>query len=215
MATMAAIEAVVFEAQMPPGVLGPDPVTLDVRCFVVPTPNGVVLVDAGLPGSSAAIEATLQRIGANWSHVSDIAFTHAHFDHVGGLAEVVAQAPQATVWAGALDARGIPVDGGILVTPLNEGDKVGGLLVLATPGHTPGHISLLDEARSLVIVGDLVGTVDGVLSFGPPAFTADPALSRVSLERVAMLGVERLLYSHGDEVPDSSQLVLDLLRSSR
>jgi glyoxylase-like metal-dependent hydrolase (beta-lactamase superfamily II) len=209
-----AIQAVVIEAQMPPGVLGPDPVTLDVRCFVVPASNGVMLVDAGLPGSSPAIEATLERIGAAWSDITDIVLTHAHFDHVGGLADVAARTPKATLSAGALDVAMIPVDGHILVKRLGEGDRVGGLLVLDTPGHTPGHISLMDETRSLVIVGDLVGSVDGALSFGPPAFTADAVRSRASLERVARMGVGRLLFGHGPEVPDSSDLALELLAAS-
>ncbi|HEY6570004.1 MAG TPA: MBL fold metallo-hydrolase, partial [Candidatus Limnocylindrales bacterium] len=182
------IEPVVTQAEMPPGVLGPDPATLDVRCFVVSTPEGIVLIDAGLPGSSGAIEATLVGIGGRWSDVTDIVLTHAHFDHVGGLAEAAARSPGASLWAGSLDVAAIPVEGRI-VRPVAEGDRVRGLEVLDTPGHTPGHISLLDEAGSVVILGDLVGSVDGALSFGPPAFTADPDRSRKSLERVVALRV--------------------------
>lgn len=213
MAAASTIEAVVLEAEMPPGVLGPGPVTLDVRCYAVPSTGGVVLVDAGLPGTVGAIEATLERIGAAWSDVTDIVLTHAHFDHVGGLADVVARAPGATVWAGTLDVAAVPADG-VVVKGIGEGDRVGELRVLDTPGHTPGHLSLLHEAGSVVIVGDLVGSVDGALSFGPPAFTADAARSRASLERVATMGVERLLFGHGAEVPDAGSRVLDLLRSS-
>ena len=214
MARASAIEAVVIEAHMPPGVLGPDPVKLDVRCFVVRGPSGIVLVDTGLPGSSAAIEATLGRLGATWPDVTDIVLTHAHVDHVGGLADAAARAPGASLWAGALDVAAIPTDGGILVNPMGEGDRIGGLLVLDTPGHTPGHVSLIDEAGSFVVVGDLVGSVDGALSFGPPAFTADVARSRASLLRVARMGVDRLLFSHGPELPDASDFTLELLAAS-
>ncbi len=153
-------------------------------------------------------------IGATWSDVTDIVVTHAHFDHVGGLADVVARSTRATLWAGALDVAAVSVDDGIVIRPLVEGDRVGGLDVLETPGHTPGHISLLHEAGSLVFVGDLVGTVDGELTFGPPAFTADAGRSRTSLERVAGLAVDRLLFSHGPEVSDPNARVLALLGSS-
>jgi glyoxylase-like metal-dependent hydrolase (beta-lactamase superfamily II) len=206
------VEAVVIEAQMPPGVLGPDAATLDVRCFLVAGANGIVLVDAGLPGTAGMIEAALGRIGGRWSDVTDIVLTHAHFDHVGGLAEARDRSRRATVWAGALDVASVN-DGGV-IRPLGEGDRVGELLVLDSPGHTPGHISLLHEAGSLVLIGDLLGSVDDTVSFGPPAFTADPVRSRASLERVLGLGVDRLLFSHGPELPGSSELARDLVGSS-
>jgi glyoxylase-like metal-dependent hydrolase (beta-lactamase superfamily II) len=208
------IEPVVTESNVPAGVLGPEPVTIEVRCFVVPGANGVVVVDTGIPGTAEAIETALERVGARWSDVTDIVLTHAHFDHVGGLAEAAMRAPQATIRAGALDRPDIRLDGDRAIRPLVEGDRVRDLLVLDTPGHTPGHISLLDEAASLVLIGDLVGSVDGKLLFGPPAFTADAARSRASLRRVAGLGVERLVFSHGAEVSDPNGAVQELLRAA-
>jgi glyoxylase-like metal-dependent hydrolase (beta-lactamase superfamily II) len=205
------IEPVVTASHVPAGVLGPEPVTIEVRCFVVPTANGIVVVDTGIPGTAELIEAALGRVGARWADVTDIVLTHAHFDHVGGLAEAVIRAPQATLRAGALDLPDIRLDDDSAIRPLVEGDRVRDLLVLDTPGHTPGHISLLHEAASLVLIGDLVGSVDGKLSFGPAAFTADAAGSRASLRRVAGLGIERLVFSHGAEVSDPNGAVADLL----
>jgi glyoxylase-like metal-dependent hydrolase (beta-lactamase superfamily II) len=97
------------------------------------------------------------------------------------------------------------------VEPLTAGDEVGGLQVLQTPGHTPGHISLLQEAGSVLLIGDLVGSLDAVLSLGPAAFTADPALSRESLARVMELGTQRVLFSHGAEISDPQSAIRDLL----
>jgi glyoxylase-like metal-dependent hydrolase (beta-lactamase superfamily II) len=97
------VEAAITELHMPPGALGPEAVTSDVRCFVVPHPDGVVLIDTGPPGSTATIRSALSRVGASWSDVSDVVLTHAHFDHVGGLAAVVALARSATLRAGAQD----------------------------------------------------------------------------------------------------------------
>jgi glyoxylase-like metal-dependent hydrolase (beta-lactamase superfamily II) len=194
--------------------LGPDPLSIDVRCFVVVGINGVVLVDAGPPGTAEVIGQTLERIGATWSDVSDIVLTHRHFDHVGGLGEAAALVPRASIWAGADDAAEIPLEGGRVVLPLAEGGLVRDLRVFHTPGHTPGHVSLLHEALSTLILGDLVGSADGAVVFGPAAFTADPALSRRSLKRMVDLAPRRMLFSHGAEVSDPASQVLGLLAST-
>jgi glyoxylase-like metal-dependent hydrolase (beta-lactamase superfamily II) len=208
-----AFQPIITHVEVPPGMLGPDPARLEVRCFIVPRPDGVVLVDVGPPTTGNEIGAALGQVGATWSDVSDIVLTHAHFDHVGGLDEVAEHAPQAVVWAGRPDLSEIRLDGGAL-EPLTQGDRLRDLLVLGTPGHTPGHLSLLDEANSLLLVGDAVGNVGEALSFGPPAFTADPEQARDSLKRLASLDVERFVFSHGAEVNDPRSAIGHLLGSS-
>ncbi len=205
------VEPVVTRLQLPPGKLRPDPVSIEVRCFVVVGTGGVVLVDSGPPGTGEAIGKALARVGAAWSDVTDIVLTHRHFDHTGGLAESAELAPGATVWAGADDAPEIPFKGRRAVRPLADGDLVGDLRVLHTPGHTPGHVSLLHATASLLLIGDIVGSMDGALSFGPPAFTADLARSRQSLHRMVDLQTDRVLFSHGDEVSDPGTEVRRLL----
>jgi glyoxylase-like metal-dependent hydrolase (beta-lactamase superfamily II) len=205
------VEPVVTQVQVPPGMLGPDPVSFEVRCFVVADAGGVVLVDTGTPGSGEAIAGVLARVGATWTDVTDIVLTHKHFDHVAGLTESVELASRAIVWAGAQDAPEIPMIGGRAVRPLTEGDRVGDLRVLHTPGHTPGHVSLLHEGASILFIGDLVGSADGTLAFGPAAFTADPALSRMSLRRMADLETDRILFSHGGEVSAPGAAIRQLL----
>jgi glyoxylase-like metal-dependent hydrolase (beta-lactamase superfamily II) len=205
------IEPVVTHVQVPPGMLGPEPVSFEVRCFVVADAGGVVLVDTGTPGRSEAIGAALARVSAAWSDVTDIVLTHSHFDHVGSLAESARLASRATVWVGAQDADEVPAIDGRAVRQLADGDRVGSMHVLHTPGHTPGHVSLLYEAASVLFIGDLVGSEDGALTFGPAAFTADPALSRQSLRRVVDLGTDRVFFSHGGEVSDPGTAIRRLL----
>lgn len=208
------IEPVVTQLQVPPGMLGPDPVSIEVRCFVVVGTGGVVLVDTGPPGSGEAIGKAIARVGATWSDVTDIVLTHRHFDHAGGLAESAELASGAAVWAGADDAREIRFEGRRAVRPLADGDLVGDLRVLHTPGHTPGHVSLLHGAASLLLIGDLVGSMDGGLLFGPSAFTAGSALSRQSLRRMVDLQADRILFSHGEEVPNAGTAIRQLLDRS-
>jgi glyoxylase-like metal-dependent hydrolase (beta-lactamase superfamily II) len=80
-----------------------------------------------------------------------------------------------------------------------------------TPGHTPGHVSLLHEAAASLLIGDLVGSRDGRPSFGPAAFTADAALSIRSLRRVIELEPVRILFSHGAEIDDPSAAIRELI----
>ena len=209
-----ALEPVVTYVEAPEGMLGPNSVTFEVRCFIVPAADGVVVVDTGSPGTADAMGEALGRVGAGWSDVTDVVLTHHHFDHVGDLAEVGSRAPRAVLWAGKRDLPLIHLDVDRVIRPISEGDCVRDLVVLETPGHTAGHISLVDETRSLVLVGDAVGSVSGALSFGPAAFTADPAQARASVERLAALVVVRFVFSHGAEIPDPHEAIKDLLRSS-
>jgi glyoxylase-like metal-dependent hydrolase (beta-lactamase superfamily II) len=208
------VEPVVTRLQIPPGMFGPDPVSIEVRCFLVVGANGVVLIDTGPPGTSAAIGTGLARIDAKWSDVLHIVLTHHHFDHAGGLAESAELASGAAIWAGADDLPEIAFEHRRVIRPVREGDQVGDLRVLHTPGHTPGHVSLLHETASILFIGDLIGSAEGGLTFGPPAFTADPEESLRSLERMIALRTERVLFSHGAEVSDPGGAVAQLLKGS-
>jgi glyoxylase-like metal-dependent hydrolase (beta-lactamase superfamily II) len=81
---------------------------------------------------------------------------------------------------------------------LGEGDSIGGLTVLHTPGHTPGSISLLSERDQILISGDTVFT-DG--AFGRYDFIGGSReqLAR-SLDRLSLLAIEGLYPGHGEPV---------------
>jgi glyoxylase-like metal-dependent hydrolase (beta-lactamase superfamily II) len=184
---------------------------LEVRCFVVAGPEGVVLVDAGPPGSSTSIGRAISSLSAGWSDVTDIVLTHRHFDHTGGLQEAANLALGARLWAGADEVSSIPFEGPRDIRPLTNGQQVGTLRVRATPGHTPGHVSLLHEDSAALVIGDVVGSMDGALTFGPPAFMTDPARNVLSLRGMLDLNPRRILFSHGEEVSDLGRAVRALL----
>ncbi|MEO6578388.1 MAG: MBL fold metallo-hydrolase [Candidatus Limnocylindria bacterium] len=210
-ARVGAVEAVVMDVHLPAGVAGPDPLSFDVRCFLVAHPTGVVLIDTCLPGSDDLIGGALERTGAAWSDITDIVLTHAHADHIGGLPAVTSRAAGASVWAGAEDQALIPFGG--QWRTLAEGGRVRELHVLETPGHTPGHCSLVHEDASLLFAGDLVGTMVGTLMRSPAAFTQDAGLAERSLQRVAELHYDRVLFSHGGEISEPMDALRQLVRT--
>jgi glyoxylase-like metal-dependent hydrolase (beta-lactamase superfamily II) len=192
-----------MDVHLPPGVAGPDAIDFDVRCFLVPHRDGLVLVDTLLPESDAVIGEGLRRAGADWGDITDVVVTHGHLDHAGGLAGVLTRAPQAAVWAGSGDRAALGYEG--TVGSLLEGELVRNLRVLETPGHTPGHCCLVLQDDSVLFAGDLIGSMAGELTRGPAAFTADAVAADLSLRRVARLGAERVLFGHGPEVPRPSE----------
>jgi glyoxylase-like metal-dependent hydrolase (beta-lactamase superfamily II) len=199
------IHSVPTDIHLPAGMAGPEPMDFDVRCYLVSYGAGLVLVDTGMPETPERIAATLAEIGAAWTDVTDVVLTHVHPDHTGGLDAMGQLAPWATVW-------GHPDDGyGGAVRAVVEGDTVRGLRVVHTPGHTPGHICLLDEGSGVLFVGDAFGSQDGHLMRAPAMFTADAEEAESSLRRIASLTAARMLMAHGAEVADPVTAVRLLL----
>lgn len=153
-----------------------------VNCYLVREADGFTLVDAAMKGCGKAIAQAAQRLELP---IVRILLTHAHVDHVGALDELHALLPQAEVLITTRSARFMAGDmsldadepkdklrGGwptVQTRPtrtLEEGDHVGSLLVVASPGHTPGHASFLDERDRTVIAGDAYQTQGGVAVSG-------------------------------------------------
>jgi glyoxylase-like metal-dependent hydrolase (beta-lactamase superfamily II) len=93
---------------------------------------------------------------------------------------------------------------------LHEGDAVGDFVVLDTPGHSPGHISLWRERDRVLVAGDvffgmnIVTTVPGIRQpFGP--FTIDPPLNRASELRLVELEPSLLLLGHGPPITGAAE----------
>ena len=102
-----------------------------------------------------------------------IALTHAHRDHRGSLdalaaalpgVQVIASERRAALLAG--DARprgGLSAAGAARPARLvADGETIGSLRVLATPGHTPGHLAFLDTRDGTLYAGDAFTTTRGV-----------------------------------------------------
>lgn len=199
------IHPVVIDVHLPAGIAGPEPMDLDVRCFLVPHATGLTLVDTGLNHSVPSITGKLTEIGADWGEVTDVILTHHHPDHIGGLSEAMAMAPGAAVWASAHDT--FPV----AVKAAEDGEMIRGLRVIATPGHTSGHLSLLSDQDGVLLIGDLAGIQDGRLMRAPAPFTSDAAEAERSLYKASLLDFADLYPSHG--APSGRQALQHMLDS--
>ena len=73
----------------------------------------------------------------------------------------------------------------------------GGLVVINTPGHTPGHISLYHQASKTLIAGDALTVVDTHLRGPDPHATLDMGMAIDSLHRLAEYDIKAVICYHG------------------
>ena len=76
-------------------------------------------------------------------------------------------------------------------------DICGGLRVLHTPGHTPGHISLFLEQSNIIVAGDAANINDGALTVADPMHTRDMAEAQISFEKLMNNKPQAMVCYHG------------------
>jgi glyoxylase-like metal-dependent hydrolase (beta-lactamase superfamily II) len=196
-----------------------------VNAYLVHEDDGFTLVDTMVPGSADDIVAAAERLGGT---IRRIALTHGHGDHVGSLDALKQRlGGAATVLMPELDAR---IHAGeafadkkppgqwpklqtVPESQLVAGDRVGSLEVIATPGHTPGHVSFLDTRDRTVIAGDVFTTIGGTavtnhfnLRFPLAAMaTWDKAKDLESARALRQLDPQLLVVGHGGPVRQPAQ----------
>lgn len=176
-----------------------------VNAYVLIRGNEAALVDTGLPGTGAQFAQVLQSAGLDWNAVNHLIITHYHGDHVGAMSEVMEAATSATIYAGAEDIGQIQTPH--TIQAVADGDEVFGLQIIATPGHTLGHISVLDPIGSLFIAGDAI-TNDGTLAVSPAQYTADMTLAQGSVKKIATFTFEKALFGHGDPIESGASAAI-------
>lgn len=186
-----------------------------VNCYLIEEDNGLTLIDAALPYSAKAILKTAQTIG---KPITKIFITHAHEDHVWSLDKIKAHIPNTPVYISQRDNRIMngdhtldptedqtPIKGGIpkkiktrADETLSDGDHIGSLKAIETPGHTPGSMSFLDTRTGAIIVGDAFQTKGGIAVAGDalPLFPF-PAWGTWS-KTTAIQSAKKLLTYHPD-----------------
>ena len=181
-----------------------------VSAYVLARGNTAAIVDTGVPGSADAIGETLATLGLNYSDVAHVVLTHNHGDHAGSIGEVLAQAVNATAYAGEADLGAIPGD----ITGLAGGEDIFGFEMLPTPGHTPGHMAVIDHQAGLLVAGDAIFTEAGGVVEGPARFFDDVPQSRDSIAAMAALTFNTLLVGHGDPIEQGADSAVAALAAS-
>ncbi|WP_037575537.1 MBL fold metallo-hydrolase [Sporocytophaga myxococcoides] len=157
--------------------------------FGKPEDNQWILIDTGMPHSSSVVlSAVKERFGEN-SKPSAILLTHGHFDHVGGVVDLIKEwnvpvyahplefpyltgeksypAPDPTVEGGLLAKVSFidpvePINIKAVLKPLPNDHSVPGMpgwQWIHTPGHSPGHVSFFRDEDKALIAGDAFVTV--------------------------------------------------------
>ena len=81
---------------------------------------------------------------------------------------------------------------------------LGGLRVLETPGHTPGHVSFFSPSAAVLFCGDSIVSEEAGLRGSTGANNWDQARSDESVRKQAALGARILCSGHGPVVMDAA-----------
>lgn len=198
--------------------------------FLIEEKGGqLTLVDTGLPGFSPKILEYLQRNGFKPEQIRRILVTHCHRDHVGSLKAMIdaTKAKSISHWLEAAFIAQNPVYDGPPGSPPNwdpvrvdevvkdgdELDVLGGVEVLHTPGHTPGHISFYSKELGILFIGDLLFNKDNKLILTPPEYTQHTQSAMISARRVVKLQFEHLLTYHGPPIVGGARQKVEALVS--
>jgi glyoxylase-like metal-dependent hydrolase (beta-lactamase superfamily II) len=199
----------------------------DVRCntYLIVEDEGLTLIDAGLPGSARKILGFISSLGLNPQHLKRILITHSDWDHVGSLqplqkasgARIFASKMEAEALAQGRSSRSIALPAStpflrrlkrfFFRAPRIRVDEIladgqvlpilGGLQVIDTAGHCPGHISFFAASKGLLFCGDSMVTEDDRILGSRPVFTWDAAMAHAAVKKQAALGARILCSGHG------------------
>ena len=204
-----------------------------VNCYLIVDPDGLTLIDTGLAGNAKRVLQYVEGLGRKPGDVKRIIITHADGDHVGSLAALKA-ATGARVYANAAEAEAIaagrssrdlkadnlllklvfaitgrlfrasPAQVDELVTEGQVLPALGGLRVVETFGHTPGHISLFAPSAGILFVGDSLVSDKNGLRGSRGANTWDQDKANAAVRQQAALGARIVCSGHGPVVMDAA-----------
>lgn len=203
-----------------------------INSFVFTEVDGsVTLVDTGTRFASGRIVAGLAELGKSPEDVQRIILTHAHTDHAGSVADMVSRSGLTGATVHELDAEYVrsgtapPLEDrpvakvfarvpGMGWKPCAVSDTLvdrqlldigGGLRVHHTPGHTPGHISLLHEPTGVLITGDAIFNMAGRMTWPVRTFCTDFPLTTRTAAVFADLEYDLVAFTHGPHITDNAR----------
>ena len=182
---------------------------LPVYAWLIEHPEGLLLVDTGASAQAPRRNGLVRRqvtpeqelgpqvraLGLSPTEVRWAVLTHLHPDHAGGLAHV----PQAEVLVSRREVaelrHSLPFTPRLIDYPhaapwpfpgVYTLTQAGDVHIVPTPGHSPGHQSVIVQAGDTVLFfgGDLSFSEVGVLEGRPPGLVHDPRQARQTLQHV-------------------------------
>jgi glyoxylase-like metal-dependent hydrolase (beta-lactamase superfamily II) len=200
--------------------------------YLLRDPDGLTLIDAGIPGSAWKVLAYLRQWHYSPRDLKRILITHADYDHVGGLA-ALKRASGARVYANAVEARAIATGGfsrslstvnsflrwlfnlaerlgttsPVLVDETLAGGQIlpiqNGLHIVDSSGHTPGHVSFFAPAAGILFTGDSILSVKNRLVGSHGAVTWNQDRADRSVRKQAELKARIVCPGHGSVIMDA------------
>ncbi|WP_282943424.1 MBL fold metallo-hydrolase [Paenibacillus sp. RC67] len=173
-----------------------------------------VLIDTGFPGQIEDLRVAMKKVGVSLDKLKVVILTHQDVDHIGSLPEILQECGNnVKVYAHELDKPYIqgelPLlkDGHLENPPKGRVDDTlidsqellfcGGIRIIHTPGHTPGHISLYLKKSKTLIAGDSMYSVNGILGGIHIPTTLDINAARLSLKKYLDLDIASVVCYHG------------------
>ena len=178
-----------------------------------------IIVDPATPfaDEQAILDALLHKRCASGRRVRQIWLTHHHDDHVGDAlrlakrhgVDIAAHPETASRLAGRVPINRLLADGDV--------EELAGrvprrLRAVFTPGHAPGHHCFVEEFTQMCIAGDMVAGL-GTILIDPSE--GDMSQYIASLERLAGLGLRRLLPAHGPILVDPDAVLSSYIAHRR
>ncbi len=207
------------------------------NCYLAWTPQGIVLIDSGMPGNAKRIVRYAKGFAKAGAAISYIVLTHADIDHVGSAAklkeltgaQIALHFKDASILSGRSRFKAVKGPIGVMIRILGwlirfrpvkpdimlEGDsELAGLKLISTPGHTQGSICVYLPGKA-VFAGDALRS-DAKGNPKPPSrrFSADAAEALASLNTISNLHFEILLPGHGQPVIGNASTKLKSLTAS-